>query len=144
MKMRPLIYGGVDIESPLVNLGLVVLRLFAGLTLAFQHGINITPPSVAFVDTVNSLGFPLPEFFAWAAGLSELLGGICLVVGLCTRPASFFIVVTMSVAVFLRHSTGPFHEKELALLYGIIAFLFLLVGSGRFGVDDTLRKTTKA
>lgn len=143
MKTRNLIFGGVDIENPLANLGLVVLRLFAGFTFAFQHGIKKIPPSTAFLDTVNSLGFPLPEFFAWAAGLSELLGGILLVVGLSTRPASFFITITMSVAVFLRHSTGPFHGKELALLYGVIALMFLLVGSGRYGVDETLRSSTK-
>jgi putative oxidoreductase len=85
------------------------------------------------------MGFPLPALFAWAAALSESLGGLLLAVGLLTRPAAFFILVTMFVAAFIRQAGDPFLERELALLYGAVAIQFLLVGSGRFGLDAFFR-----
>jgi hypothetical protein len=45
----------------------------------------------------------------------------------------------MLVAAFGRHAGDPFSAKELALLYGCVAFLFLLVGSARYGLDAVLR-----
>jgi len=140
MRIKALLSSGADINDTLTNFALVIVRLFAGISLAFQHGIHKIPPSEKFIESVSSLGFPLAPVFAWAAGISEFAGGVLLVVGLYTRPASFFIFVTMSVAIFSRHWSGPWAEKELAVLYATIALGFLLTGSGRLGIDDFLRK----
>jgi putative oxidoreductase len=140
MNMRAVLSSGVEIEGALTNVALVVVRFFAGISLAFQHGIHKIPPTEKFIASVSSLGFPLAHVFAWAAGISEFVGGLLLVVGLCTRPASFFILFTMAVAIFARHWSGPFAEKELAVLYAAIALAFLLTGSGRMGIDDSLRR----
>ncbi|MBI4429962.1 MAG: DoxX family protein [Ignavibacteriales bacterium] len=139
-RIKSLMVSGVNVESMTANFAFLVMRLFAGIALAFQHGIKKIPPSPKFIETVTGFGFPIPEVFAWAAGFSELLGGLCLVVGVGTRPASLFILITMSVAVFFRHASDPFAQKELAILYATISFCFLLVGSGRFGIDDFLRR----
>lgn len=93
-----------------------------------------------FTEGVAGLGFPVPEFFAWAVALSELVGGMFVVVGLGTRFAALFIFITMSVAVFLRHATDPFSVKELALAYWVMAGTLILIGSGPFSVDARLRK----
>ena len=73
------------------------------------------------------------------AGLAEFAGGILLAIGLCTRPAAFFILCTMGVAAGIAHSDDPYRDKELALLFGAVAVMFLLAGSGRFSVDRLLR-----
>ncbi|MCI0697446.1 DoxX family protein [candidate division KSB1 bacterium] len=138
--MKKFLIGGVDIAPPLANIGLLLLRVFTGLALLFQHGLHKMPPSPRFVERVSGLGFPLPELFAWAAGVAETIGGGLLALGLLTRPASALILVTMLVAAFGRHAGDPFSAKELALLYGCVAFLFLLVGSARYGFDAVLRK----
>lgn len=131
---------GLDSRLPLTDLGLLVLRVFTGLGLAFAHGINKMPPSERFIGGVIEMGFPLPIAFAWAAGLSEFIGGFLLAIGLLTRPAAFFILTTMFVAAFIRQAGDPFGERELALLYGAVAVLFLFAGSGRFGLDTWLRR----
>ena len=74
-------------------------------------GGDITP----LTQGVTAMGFPYPEVFAWAAALSEFLGGICIVLGLFTRPAAFFVFATMSVAAFIAHKADPLQTKELAL-----------------------------
>jgi putative oxidoreductase len=131
--------GGDGGASAIADAGLLVLRLMAGLALAFAHGVNKIPPSEGFIGGVEALGFPFPVFFAWSAGVAEFVGGLCLAVGLLTRPASVLIAFTMAVAFFLRHATDDFATKEKAFLYGGIALLYLLTGGGRFSVDAFFR-----
>jgi len=63
-----------------------------------------------------------------------------IAIGLFTRPAAFFVMCTMGVAFFLQHRADPFQRKELALAYGVIALVILLLGAGRFGLDALFRR----
>jgi putative oxidoreductase len=140
MKIRNIFFSGIDIHSMQANFGILLLRVFAGLSLAFQHGVKKFPPSDKFFEIVNGLGFPISHFFAWASASTEFFGGLLLALGLMTRPAATFIIINLSVAAFIVHGGQPFGRKELALLFGFIAMAFLLIGSGRFGVDAFLRR----
>jgi len=131
--------GGVGGASVVADAGLLVLRLMAGLALAFAHGINKIPPTEGFVGAVDALGFPFPVFFAWSAGVAEFVGGLCLAVGLFTRPAALLVAFTMAVAFFLQHAGDPFGDKEKAFLFGGIALFYLFTGGGRFSADAFLR-----
>lgn len=122
------------------DLGLLLLRVFAGLSLALAHGLGKLPPSERFVAGVVEMGFPAAPLFAWAAGLSETVGGLLLALGLLTRPAAFFVLVTMLVATFVRQAGDPYLERELALLFAFVATQFLLAGPGRLSLDALLRR----
>jgi putative oxidoreductase len=137
--IKSLVFGGAVIESALANVGLTILRVFTGLSMAFAHGLGKIPPSERFVEGTANMGFPMPEFFAWAAGLSEFGGGVCLALGLFTRPSAFFLCCTMFVAGFIRHAADPFGGKEKALLFLAISLAFLLIGAGKYGVDAWVR-----
>ena len=139
-SLRPIVFGGEGGATPLADGGLLLFRLFAGLSLALAHGLGKVPPSAGFMAAVSEMGFPLPGAFAWAAGAAELAGGVLLALGLFTRPASFFVGTTMAVAAFIQHGSDPFVDREKALLYLAAALLFLLVGAGRFSIDRLLYK----
>ena len=64
------------IDSP--NFGILVFRVFIGLTMAFAHGLGKLPPPQMLIDGVQSMGFPLPIVFAWAAALSEFVGALLI------------------------------------------------------------------
>jgi putative oxidoreductase len=140
ITIKEAIFGGSRIESTSANLGLLILRVFTGLSLAFGHGINKLPPSERFVEGVADLGFPAPAFFGWAAGVSEFFGGLLLALGLLTRPSAFFIFITMMVAAFVRHAPDPFSVKEKALLFAIVALALVLIGAGKYALDAALGK----
>jgi putative oxidoreductase len=140
MRVAELLSGGEGGGSRHADLGLLAIRIFVGLTLAFAHGMNKLPPVDRFVDVVGAMGFPAPALFAWAASISESFGALFLALGLLTRPAALMILITMLVAAFGRHASDPFTDKELALLYGALSAVFLVMGSGRFGVDAWLRR----
>lgn len=134
------VLGAAEVDCPVADGALTALRMFAGFALAFGHGLGKLPPAERFVATVAELGFPAPGLFAWAAALSEFGGGLLLAVGLLTRPAATLVCFTMVVAALGQHWSDPFAKKELALLYGAIALVFLLLGSSRFGLDRLLRR----
>jgi putative oxidoreductase len=108
--------------------------------MAFAHGTINTPPLPGFVESIKALGFPAPELFAWAAGLSELLGGICIAVGLGTRINSIILTITMAVAVFARHHGHPFYIKEIAAIYLACAVFFAFSGAGKYSLDRFLSR----
>lgn len=122
------------------DFGLLALRLFAGLAMAFAHGLGKVPPSEGFIGAVEGLGFPLPILFAWGAGLAELVGGLFIALGLFTRHSAFFLGFTMAVAAFGQHGADPFKLKELSLMYLFVCILFVFTGAGKFSLDRIFRK----
>ena len=138
--LRTWIFGSAEISGVAANVGLAILRVFSGLSMALAHGIGKIPPSERFVQGTAAMGFPLPEFFAWMAGLSEFGGGLLVALGLGTRPAAIFVGCTMVVAGFIRHAPDPYGRKELALLFLAVMVMFALVGAGRYGLDALLRR----
>lgn len=121
------------------DFGLLALRV-CGFFMAFGHGMGKMPPSEGLIDGVGELGFPVPVFFAWMAGLSEFLGGILIGLGIYTRPAAFFLMCTMGTAAFIQHAADPFGTKEKALLYLTIGCCLLFAGGGKYSLGKLLFK----
>jgi len=129
--------------SSAVSFGLLWLRVLAGLGIASHGWQKIAGGFMPkFIAGVAAMGFPMPEVFAWAAALSELVGGMLLVLGLGTRVAALSVFVTMSVAAFIRHAADPMKVKELAFAYWAISGALLLMGGGRYSLGALVRRKT--
>ncbi len=137
--IKDFLFGTALIESTSAHIGLAVLRVYTGLSMALAHGLGKMPPSDGFIEGTGAMGFPLPAAFAWLAGFSEFGGGLLLALGLMTRPAAFFMGSTMIVAAFIRHGADPFASKEKALLFLFIAVAFACIGAGKYSVDAWVR-----
>jgi putative oxidoreductase len=129
-----------------VSFGLLLIRGIIGFVM-FYHGAQKVlgwfdgKGMEAFTQSVAQLGLPgglPPEYLAWAAALSEFVGGILLIIGLATRIAALFIVATMAVAVFKVHwGSFPVSQggMEFALTLGVVALGLIFTGPGRFALD---------
>ncbi|MFP4091848.1 MAG: DoxX family protein [Cyclobacteriaceae bacterium] len=126
---------GATLNDRNTDIGLLLLRILAGLSLMFGHGLGKLPPSEGFVSMVGDLGLPAPGFAAWLSTLAEFGGGILLVLGLLTRPTAVLIIINMLVAAFMAHAGESFGEREKALLFAFIALLYLIAGAGRYSLD---------
>ncbi|MDG2309986.1 MAG: DoxX family protein [Planctomycetota bacterium] len=120
------------------DFALLLLRIVAGLGLA-SHGYNaIVNGGVeaieGFAGFLGSLGFPAPMAFAWIAKGTELVGGVCVAVGLLTRPAAFLCAATMFIAMLTAHRGDPFEEWELALLYFAAMAVIAMTGPGKYSI----------
>lgn len=89
---------------------------------------------------------PGPEIWTqgWFGGLIELLGGLCVMIGLFARPAAFLASGTMAVAYIQFHWKGQWdanffpivNHGEMAALYCFV-FLFIAVqGAGKWSLDS--------
>jgi putative oxidoreductase len=127
-----------------MDLGLLVLRLVAGLALA-AHGAQKLFGwfgGYGLAGTggfMEQLGFHPGRRAAWMAGMAEATGGLLLALGAATPLAATLIVSVMLVAIVTVHwSKGYFNHNggyELLLLYAITALSIVLAGPGRFSID---------
>ncbi len=138
--MKKLLFHTDTNYSPALNFGLLVLRFGAGLTMAFAHGIGKIPLSDGFIGFVAKIGFPAPELFAWAAALSELIGGIFIAAGVLTRPAALSLVLTMGVAGFIAHSGDGWSKMEPSFVYLVMFLALFFTGAGRYSIDALVSK----
>ena len=84
-----------------------------------------------------------PVFFAWMGAFSEAVGGIFLLLGLQTRIASFLIICTMLVAIFMQQINNGMWNCLPAMGFLWVAMQVLITGSGRFGIDFLLTNKNK-
>lgn len=133
-----------------MDLGLLVLRLLAGLSLA-AHGAQKLFGwfgGYGLAGTggfMEQLGFRPGRKAAFMAGAAETLGGLLLALGAATPVAAAMIVGVMLVAIVTVHAAkGYFAQNggyELPLLLAVIAVSLALTGPGRFSVDALLGTT---
>ena len=117
------------------DLGLLVLRLYAGVTMLVAHGWGKLS---AFSERAD--GFPDPFGVGGPVSLglavfAEVVCAALVAVGFLTRFAALPLVVTMIVAGFVVHGDDPFAKKELALSYLAMYLAILGTGAGRLSVD---------
>lgn len=84
-----------------------------------------------------------PAFFAWMGAFSEAVGGIFLLLGLFTRPFAVLIFITMFVAVFFQQFNQGMWNMLPAMGIMWVSLFYIILGSGRFGLDDVIAKKTK-
>ena len=96
-------------------------------------------------------GFPTPMQTAPAllspigvSGVLECFGGLCLLVGLFTRPVAFILSGLMAVAYFMAHAPQGFwpllNRGELAALYSVVFLYLAVAGGGSWSADQLWRR----
>ena len=81
-------------------------------------GINKLSHIEDIVSYFGFLGIPNPEIMVWVAGLTEVIGGVCLLVGLAVRWVAVPLMITMAVAAATAHWENGWHalpETELTV-----------------------------
>ena len=82
-----------------------------------------------------------PTFMGFIAAMAEFGGGLLLVLGLLTRPACALLCITMLVATIMHvQNEDGFNRYSHALEAAIVFFSLLLIGPGRFSLDETWSK----
>lgn len=85
-----------------------------------------------------------------AAGVIELVGGVCIMIGLGTRLMAFIASGEMAVAYFWMHAAGAGsifwwdNRGETVMLYSFIFLFLAATGAGPFSVDSMLEKKKAA
>jgi putative oxidoreductase len=124
-------------DSDLTSMALLVARLWFGLAMLFNHGLD---KFAHFKDLVGT--FPDPLGLGQEASLvmvicAEVLGALLLTAGLFTRIAAAVLVIDMFVAFLMVHKTAM-SGGELAFLYLAGYVMFVIAGGGLFSLDTVV------
>jgi putative oxidoreductase len=121
------------------SFALLLLRLIVGTAFVIHGSQKIQNP-LAWMGPES----PVPGLFQFLAAISEFGGGIAWILGLLTPLAALGVGCTMTVAVFMHSMVlhDPFvnltggRSYELASAYLCIAVLILVLGPGKFSLDE--------
>ena len=131
----------------MIDTGILLLRVVVGAVMA-AHGVQKLfgwfggyglKGTGGFFD---QLGFRPGIAFAAAAGLSEFLGGLLLVLGLFTPLGAAAVLGAMIVASVGVHLKSGFFATnngiELPFLYGLVSLGLIFIGAGKYSLDAEL------
>ena len=121
------------------NLALLILRVGAG-GLMIHHGydklINFGQKSSHFMQFLG-----LSSTFSLAlAVFAEFFCSIFVMLGLFTRFACVFLLVSTFVAVSEAHKYDIFGKGELVSLFFVVFLSILIIGPGKISVDGMMNK----
>lgn len=121
-------------------MGLLFLRLFAGLAMAYHGWPKIQKPFGWMGE-----GAPVPGFLQALAAISEFFGGLAIAAGLFTPLATLGLMCTMFVASWVTMksgvplvSAGGGKSAELSTMYFFVSLMLLLCGPGKLSLDALL------
>ncbi|WP_406236726.1 DoxX family protein [Nocardia sp. NBC_01009] len=132
-----------DLDTFSADIGLLLLRVvFGGLLAAhgtqklfgWFSGYGWSKNAAAF----DSMGYNPGKLFGTLAGLSELTGGLLLLLGLLTPLAAAIVLGTMINAINTTWSGGLMTGKgyETALLFAVVGATIAFTGPGKFSLDS--------
>jgi len=142
---------------PIARWALIPLRLIVGFGF-MEHGFaKLTKGPEAFSAILQAMAVPAPHFMAWATIVTELLGGLAILLGAFVSIISLPLAMLLSVAIFTVHLQYGFSSIKLMsviagrpqfgppgyecdLLYLACLVALVLGGSGPMAIDDYLKK----
>ena len=132
-----------DQKSVFSDIGLLILRLWAGLTMFFAHGFGKIENFGGVAENFDGLlGLP-GEVNAVLVIFSEVLCALLIAAGALTRAAAVPLVITMLVATY-SHAIlwdDPFGDYELALTFGSMYLALIFTGPGKYSIDTLIAKS---
>lgn len=124
------------------NIGLLIIRLAAGI-IFIAAGI---PKFAGGAESLKGVGSSMaifgidfaPLLWGGMAATAELVGGLLIILGVCTRISSFFLFFTMVVAAAVKiHGGGDIiKEAGYPIVLAAVSLGLVFTGSGRFAVKE--------
>ena len=124
----------------------LMLRFFTGVMMCYYHGWSkLMADSSRWERLGNALTYwigldSLKVTFGFLAAFSESIGSLLIAIGLFTRPATFLLGITMTVASSKKISEAGIDGAELPLLFLVLCLVIILKGPGKLSLDRFLFK----
>ena len=118
-----------------IDLGLLILRIWFGLEMAFVHGwpklMKVFSGDMTFADPLG-LGMGVSLVLAV---FGEFICGILIAAGFFTRLACIPFMITILVAAFITYGDDGWGKMALPLMYVVAGVVLLITGPGRYSAD---------
>ncbi|WP_216847101.1 DoxX family protein [Granulicella sp. L60] len=135
----------------------IPLRLIVGFGF-MQHGFaKLSKGPDAFALILHAMGVPAPHLMAWMTVLTEIVGGLAVLLGALVPLASIPMAAVLLVAIFTVHLRYGFSSIKLVavtaagaqfgppgyecdLLYLACLAALVMGGSGPWSIDGVIRR----
>lgn len=133
-------------DADAVDLALLALRCAVG-SVMLAHGLNHIYGGGKIAGTARwfeSLGMRPGLLHAWLASITEVVGGVLLVLGLLTPFGGAAVVGVMLVAWITNHRTNGFfifrpgEGWEYVMTLTAVGFALAVTGPGSWSLDEAL------
>ena len=118
------------------------LRIVVGVMFLMHVSGKLSAGPGAVAATKNGLEPAI--LWAYVIIFLELVGGICLIIGLFTRFFAAALAIEMLIALLVVHLSKGYAASgggyEYVLLIGAACFLFAIRGGGPYSVDHYIGK----
>jgi putative oxidoreductase len=129
-------------DADAIDLALLLLRCGVGAVM-LAHGVNHIRPSIdGTTSWFGSMGMKPAKLHAWLASVTEIVGGILLLLGLLTPFAAAGVVGVMFVAWAINHRGNGFfifrpgEGWEYVMTLGIVGLTMGALGPGTWSLDE--------
>jgi len=131
-------------DADTIDFALLLLRCGVGAVM-LAHGINHIRPDIhGTAGWFGSMGMKPAKLHAWLASVTEIGGGLLLVLGLLTPFAAAGVVGVMFVAWAINHRGNGFfifspgEGWEYVMTLGIVGLAIGTIGPGAWSLDEAL------
>lgn len=129
-------------DADTINFALLMLRCGVGAVM-LAHGVNHVRPNIdGTAGWFGSMGMRPARLHAWLASVTEIGGGLLLVLGLFTPFAAAGVVGVMFVAWAINHRGNGFfifrpgEGWEYVMTLGIVGLTIGAIGPGTWSLDE--------
>lgn len=137
----------LKVLEQLQHIFLLAIRLLWGWSFV-QTGSGKFTHLERTVNFFTSLNIPFPEANAIIASGTELVGGICLILGLGSRIVTVPLLFTMMIAYSTAHREellNVFNDPDAFMsappfLFAYAVIIVLLFGAGKYSLDRVIYK----
>ena len=126
------------------NDSIVLLRVWIGI-IFISHGLSLLSVESmrSFTNYLITLNVPFPLLNAYLCKSTELIGGVCLVLGFLKRTACIFLIIDMIVATFVAGHGELLQEGRTPFILLICCFTFLLSPTEKLSIDSMIFNKNK-
>lgn len=141
--LYPTLVGFYDSVLPIAE---TFVRIVVGVMFLMHVSVKFKIGAGAVAANIFAKnGFEPALTWAYVTMSIELVGGICLIIGLFTRFVAAVLAIEMLVALLFVHLAKGYAAGgggyEYVLLIGAVCFLFAVRGGGPYSVDRVVGKS---
>ena len=122
-------------SDALSNKGVACLRVVIGILLVI-HGTQMfyTNEMVEYGPWMKDLGFPFPVLSAYIGKAIELIGGLCLILGVFMRAACVLLMITFLSITMVMGGGKILTDAQHPFMFFLFSALFFFCGDSGYSV----------
>lgn len=126
-------------SGPLWTNTICILRIWTGIIFIwYGHNFYNASKINNFANFLNGYHIPFPLFSAYLSKTVEFFGGLCLIIGLCTRISCLLMIINMAVATFVTQRSDLLGDAIHTFLLLLICTVIFFSSLDKFTLDKII------